>query len=221
MNSDPLNASRGPALTILVHGLWMSGLELTLIKRRLEAGGALRTLSFSYPTLVGSMSDHVRRLIECARAHQAERLHFVGHSLGGLVILRALEVTADLPPGRAVLLGSPLQGSRTVQSLVRVPFGRALLGGALTQECVDWSPREWSGRREVGVIAGSMRLGLGRLVADLKDEHDGTVMIEETRLPGAKDHLVVATSHTGLVWSAKVAEQTRHFLEHGMFKRRL
>ncbi len=219
MNSDPLNAGRAPALVILVHGLWMSSFELFLIRRRLQADGSLRAVPFTYPTLVGSMSDHVRRLIECARAQQTERLHFVGHSLGGLVILRALEVTADLPPGRAVLLGSPLQGSRTAQSFARLPFGRALLGGAIVQECIDWAPREWSGRREVGVIAGSMGLGVGRLLAKLEGEHDGTVMIEETRLPGAKDHLVVATSHTGLVWSAEVAAQTRHFLEHGTFRR--
>ena len=135
------------------------------------------------------------------------------------MVLRALQVTADLPPGRAVLLGSPVQGSRTVQRLARIPFGRALIGGALAEECVDWAPREWSGRREVGVIAGSMGLGLGRLVANLDVEHDGTVMVEETRLPGAKDHIVLATSHTGLVLSAEVAEQTRYFLEHGTFRR--
>jgi pimeloyl-ACP methyl ester carboxylesterase len=215
MNSD----SPPPALAILVHGLWQSGLEFFVIRRRLQADGSMRALSFSYPTVVGSMSDHVRRLIECARAHKAERLHFVGHSLGGLVVLRALQVTDDLPPGRAVLLGSPLQGSRTAQSLARLPFGRTLLGDALAEECIEWSPREWSGRREVGVIAGSVGLGVGRLVAKLDDAHDGTVLVEETRLPGAKDHLVVATTHTGLLVSAAVAEQTRHFLDHGMFKR--
>jgi pimeloyl-ACP methyl ester carboxylesterase len=215
MNSD----SPPPALAILVHGLWQSGLEFFVIRRRLQADGSMRALSFSYPTVVGSMSDHVRRLIECARAHKAERLHFVGHSLGGLVVLRALQVTDDLPPGRAVLLGSPLQGSRTAQSLARLPFGRTLLGDALAEECIEWSPREWSGRREVGVIAGSVGLGVGRLVANLDDAHDGTVLVEETRLPGAKDHLVLATTHTGLLVSAAVAEQTRHFLDHGMFKR--
>jgi len=208
-----------PALVILVPGLWMSGLQLTMIRRRLEADGALRALFFTYPTIVGSMSDHVRRLRDWVHAHPSERLHFVGHSLGGLVILRALQVTDDLPPGRAVLLGSPLQGSRTAQRFARLPFGRALLGGALAEECIEWSPREWSGRRDVGVIAGSMGVGIGRLFGALEDAHDGTVMVEETRLPGAKDHIVVAASHTGLLLSAEVAAQTRHFLEHGEFSR--
>jgi pimeloyl-ACP methyl ester carboxylesterase len=220
MNANPLpDSGQGPALVILVHGLWQSGLEFFVMRRRLQADGSLRALFFSYPTTVGTMSNHVRRLIDCARAHRAEQLHFVGHSLGGLVVLRALEITDDLPPGRAVLLGSPLQGSRTAQSLARLPFGRALLGGALTQECVDWSPREWSGRREVGVIAGSMGFGVGRLLANLDAAHDGTVLVEETRLRGAKDHIVVAASHTGLLISAQVAAQTRHFLERGAFKR--
>jgi hypothetical protein len=93
------------------------------------------------------------------------------------------------------------------------------LGGALVEECVDWSPREWSGRREVGVIAGSMGYGVGRLVANLDEAHDGTVLVQETRLPGAKDHIVVNATHTGLLVSAEVAEQTRHFLEHGNFSR--
>jgi len=210
-----------PALAILVHGLWMRGPALTVIKRRLEADSSWRALLFSYPTIIGSMSDHVRRLIDFAQTHaqRSEQLHFVGHSLGGLVILKALSVTDDLPPGRAVLLGSPLQGSRTVQRVARIPFGRALLGGALATECIEWSLREWSGRRDVGVIAGSMGFGIGRVFGDLGDAHDGTVTVEETRLPGAKDHIVMAATHTSLLLSAEVAEQTLYFLEHGRFSR--
>jgi pimeloyl-ACP methyl ester carboxylesterase len=220
MNANPLpDPGPAPGLVILVHGLWQSGLELFVMRRRLQADGSLRALFFTYPTVVGTMSNHVRRLIDCARAHKAEQLHFVGHSLGALVVLRALEITDDLPPGRAVLLGPPLQGSRTAQSLARWPFGRALLGGALTQECVEWSPRQWSGRREVGVIAGSLGLGVGRLLANLDTVHDGTVLVEETRLPGARDHIVLPASHTGMLVSARVAAQTRHFQEHGAFER--
>jgi pimeloyl-ACP methyl ester carboxylesterase len=206
---------------ILVHGLWMSGFELGVLKRRLEADGKLRAVAFSYPSLSGSMSDHVRSLIEFARAQAAEELHFVAHSLGGLVVLRALQVTDDLPPGRAILLGTPVQGSRAAQGVARlVPFGKALLGVAVNEEVIECAPREWSGRREIGIIAGSMGMGLGRLFANLNTDHDGTVLVEETRLPGARDHIVLNISHTGMLFSVDVASQAAHFISHGTFYRK-
>jgi alpha-beta hydrolase superfamily lysophospholipase len=198
----------------------MSGVELAVLKHRVEAGERFRACAFSYPSLAGTMNDHTRRLIDFAREQRAESLHFVGHSLGGLVILRALQITDDLPPGRAVLLGTPLQGSKAAQGVARfLPFGKALLGAAINDECINWAPRQWSGRREVGVVAGSMRLGLGHLFANLETDNDGTVLVEETRLPGAKDHIVLPTSHTGLVFSAAVARQALHFLQTGTFSR--
>jgi len=204
---------------ILVHGLWMAGFQLSVLKSRLEARSRFRVVAFSYPSLQGSMSDHARSLVEFARGQGSSELHFVGHSLGGLVILRALQLAQDLPTGRAVLLGSPCQGSRAAQGVARIPFGKAILGGAVNEECIKFSPREWSGHREVGVIAGSMRFGLGRLFADFDSDHDGTVLVEETRLPGSKDHIVLETTHTGMLLSGDVADQTVWFLEHGEFRR--
>ena len=207
-------------LIILIHGLWMSGFELGVLKRRLEADAKFRVVAFSYPSMTGSMTDHVRSLVTFARAQQTEELHFLGHSLGGIVILRALQLTDDLPPGRAVLLGTPLQGSKAAQGVARMlPFGKAILGSAIHEEVLECAPREWAGRREVGIIAGSMGMGLGRFFADLAADHDGTVSVDETRLPGAKDHLVLPTSHTGMLFSAEVAEQAAYFLAHGEFRR--
>jgi pimeloyl-ACP methyl ester carboxylesterase len=213
------DTSTGSAATvILVHGLWMSGFQLGVLKHRLESDHALRVAAFSYSSLAGSMSDHVRSLLDFARAQKAERLHFVGHSLGGLVILRALQLTDDLPPGRAVLLGTPSQGSKAARGVARwLPFGKAILGSAVNEEILGFAPREWSGHRDIGVIAGSMGLGLGRLFAHLDTDHDGTVTVEETQLPGAKDHIVVSTSHTGMLLSAEVADQAARFLQDGRF----
>lgn len=206
-------------VVILVHGLWMSGFQLGVLRRRIESLSSFRCVPFSYPTVKGEMADHVRSLIDFARAQDTDELHFVGHSLGGLVVLRALEVTNDLPPGRAVLLGSPCQGSRAAQSVARLPFGRAILGRAVHEECIECQVHQWSGRREVGVIAGSLRMGLGRLFADLDADHDGTILVEETRLPGAKDHIVLHTSHTAMLLSVEVAEQVVAFLKTGRFLR--
>lgn len=215
-----------PELVILVHGLWMSGLELVSLKNRLNADHGFEAVPFSYPSVSGSMLDHVKALREFAQVQPAERMHFVGHSLGGLVVLNLLEATADLPPGRAVLLGSPLQGSRAAQGLARWPLGKAMLGITMRQEFLPddgieprTTLRTWSDRREVGVIAGSSGFGLGRLVARLDGENDGTVMVEETRLPGARDHLVLPVTHTGMLFSGTVAKQTAHFLQNGRFAR--
>jgi pimeloyl-ACP methyl ester carboxylesterase len=215
-----MKLSYPPATIVLVHGLWMSGFELNVLKHRLEAEGDCFAVPFSYPSLTGSISDHVRSLIDFAHSQPSSQLHFIGHSLGGLVILRALELTNDLPPGRAVLLGTPLQGSQAARGVARLlPFGKAILGSAVNEECIGSTPREWSGRRDVGVIAGSMGMGLGRLFTHLDTDHDGTVMVEETRLPGAKDHIVLHTSHTGMLFSGEVAEQAWYFLRTGSFRR--
>lgn len=200
----------------------MSGFELGVLKRRLQAQSPFRPVAFSYPSIGGSMADHASSLIEFARAQRSDELHFIGHSLGGLVILRALQLTNDLPPGKAVLLGTPSQGSKAAQGVARwMPFGRAILGPAAFEEVIEAGAREWSGRREIGVIAGSMGmgLGLGRLFADFDADHDGTVAVAETQLPGARDHIVMPTSHTGMLFSADVADQAVHFLANGAFKR--
>lgn len=207
-----------PPLAILVHGLWMSGFELTMLRRRLHEAG-LRTVAFTYPSMTRPMRDHAQRLIDFARAQQTEQLHFVGHSLGGIVILRALQITEALPPGRAVLLGSPVQGSRAATGVAKLPLGRTILGMTIQEECIGCPPREWSGQRDVGVIAGSSGVGLGRFFAKLDGEHDGTVLVSETRLPGAKDHLVLPASHSSMVFKGAVANQAVHFLTHGEFRR--
>ncbi len=215
-----------PDLVILVHGLWMSGIELVSLKNRLNSDAAFEAVPFSYPSVSGSMLDHVAALREFAQWQKAERMHFVGHSLGGLVVLNLLEATADLPPGRAVLLGAPLQGSRAAQGLARWPLGKAMLGITMRQEFLPTdgvepraTARTWNDRREVGVIAGSSGFGLGRLVAKLDGENDGTVMVEETRLTGARDHLVLPVTHTGMLFSSEVARQTAAFLRTGRFEK--
>ena len=71
----------------------------------------------------------------------------------------------------------------------------------------------------VGGDRGLDGIGAGAMFADLNADHDGTVLVEETRLPGAKDHIIVSTSHTGMLFSTEVAEQAKWFLRTGSFRR--
>jgi pimeloyl-ACP methyl ester carboxylesterase len=150
---------------------------------------------------------------------QCDTLHLVGHSMGGVIIYNLFQKPVPLPPGRILLLGSPLQGSETARALASLPFGKAILGRGIAEQQLDSSHRRWEGARELGIIAGSTSFGLGHLVKMFDSANDGTVLVEETRLDGASDHIVLAVTHTGLLLSEEVARQGAQFLLHGRFAR--
>jgi pimeloyl-ACP methyl ester carboxylesterase len=202
---------------IIVHGLWMTGLELGVLQHRLRVDHGFEPSIFSYPSITGSMNDHVASLHAYVKAHQYERLHFVGHSLGGIVVLKMLETYNDIPPGRVVCLASPMQGSCAVDGFARWPFARAALGAAICEEVLSCKPRKWDGRRDVGILAGSLSIGLGRMFADFHEPSDGTLLVSETKLDGAKEHIVMPVSHTGIVFSAEATAQIAKFLREGAF----
>lgn len=203
---------------ILVHGLWMTGMEMSMLKHRLETDHGFHCVMFSYASVTGDMIDHVRNLRELAQQQQCQRLHFVGHSLGGVITYKLLESTNDLTPGRAVFMGSPLQGSRAVQAMSQWTLGRVAVGDAVCKELCATTPRHWDGRRDIGIVAGSTNMGLGRFFSsELASNSDGTVLIEETKLDGAADHIVLPVSHTTMVFSPLVTRQVVKFLKEGKF----
>ena len=118
-----------------------------------------------------------------------------------------------------MLLGSPLNGSRAAQNLARLPFGKTILGKGVHEELLEERKRSWNGQRELGVVAGSLSVGLGRLVGTRGAPSDGTIFVDETRLAGMSQHLVLRVSHSGLPFSATVARQTAAFLSTGNFIR--
>ncbi len=208
---------------VYVHGLWQTGREAIWLRRRLEKSLNAEARAFSYPSVVADAGSNGRALAEYLGAIRADTLHLVGHSLGGLVILRAFaedqRLGARLPPGRIVLLGSPLRGSRTARNLARLPLGKSIMGRSIHDEVLAVRERHWDGSRDLGVIAGDLGFGLGRLVGRLGGPSDGTVLIDETRLPGASDQVVLRVSHTGMLFSAVVATQAGAFFRTGRFTR--
>lgn len=206
----------GRAEIVLVHGLWFGSWAMARLARLLEADG-FRIRRFDYPSTAGGLQSHADKLLRFAGHSAPASLHFVGHSLGGLVILKMLAAGTELPPGRVTLLGSPLDGSRVVRRSRRVPYAENLLGEV--RAALDSGFSHLPQNRETGVIAGSRSLGLGWVVGGTGGPGDGTVAVRETRIEGLKDHLVLPVSHTGMLYSRKVARQTGHFLRTGVFIR--
>ncbi|GAB4195842.1 MAG: alpha/beta hydrolase [Wenzhouxiangellaceae bacterium] len=199
---------------VLVHGLWYRSTGMRPLAARLRRRGYHSTL-FDYSSVYGHAAEHARDLYALARDHQHGPLHWVGHSMGGLVILRMLAEYSDLPPGRVVLLGSPVAGSGVARRLAGRWWSHWLVGASaeLLGRGVR-APRSHA----VGVIAGNRNLGVGRVLGGVSGHGDGTVSVSETRLEGASDHIVLPVTHTGMVFSASVAAQTDSFLQTGEFK---
>lgn len=201
---------------ILVHGLWFGSWAMFRLAKKLEAEGYL-VRRVNYRTTRGELADHARRLHSFARQSGAPVQHFVGHSLGGLVILKMLKAYDDLAPGRVVFLGSPLQGSAVARKSRNIPGTSALLG-KIAAALSEGYPVLPDGR-EAGMVAGSKSVGLGWVVGGTGGPGDGTVAVAETLAEGLGDHCVLPVTHTGMLYSAEVAEKTAKFLETGRFDR--
>jgi len=133
------------------------------------------------------------------------------------VTLETFATENELPPGRIVLLGSPVQGSRAAQAIAAWSWGPQILGSLAVAELARPRARSWNGPREVGVIAGSRSAGLGRLFSSLPVPNDGTIAVDETRLPGATASITLDVSHTGMLFSLPVAESVTRFFRTGGF----
>jgi pimeloyl-ACP methyl ester carboxylesterase len=215
-------------IVVYVHGLWWNGWESLLLRRRLSRELNCEALSFRYSSVGAGVRENARALMAFLARLRADTLHIVGHSLGGLVVLQSFEDArpadagagrdATLPPGRIVLIGAPVRGSVAARNLSQVPFGRQILGRTAHEVLLTERDRRWRGARELGVIAGSVPLGLGRLVVGHSaSPSDGTVLVEETHLDGAKQHLILRTTHTGMMYSPLVAREVAAFLRDGRF----
>ncbi len=204
---------------VYVHGLWMTGVEGVVLRRRLARELGAATPLFSYRSVGAGIGANARALAVRLSGLRADTLHLVGHSLGGVVICKMFEEAGGeaLPPGRVVLLGAPVAGSRAAHRLARWKLGRLIMGPSVREELLVDRDRRWTYGRDLGVIAGSLSVGLGRIVNNHRGRGDGTIYVDETQIPGMKEHLVMHVSHTGLPFSAAVARQTAAFLRSGRF----
>ena len=209
-----------PADTVvMVHGLWMTGTESGLLRRRLESEYGFVTRQYSYRSVSDGLKDNVALLREFIQAAPGDTVHVVGHSLGGLLAVHTQTEFPDPRPGRIVCLGSPLRGSIAARAVAGMPFGPDILGRTIQEAVLNGGLPEYRGTRAVGVIAGTLGFGLGVVIENLPVPNDGTVAVAETKLPGITDHLELPVTHTGLLVSAEVASQTAFFLRHGEFAR--
>ncbi len=201
------------ASVVLVHGLWMKGAALGLQRLRIAHRGFDARI-FSYASMRDTLQENAGRLSQFVSGLPAAKIHLVGHSMGGLVILDMLSRTPRDPRiGRIALLGTPCADCHASRRLGSFKFGKRILGRSMPTEFQPCS----SGEHEIGVISGTRSFGLGRLIRDVPQPNDGVVAVAETLLPGMRDQLSLSVSHSQMLISAEVARQVCAFLQGGRF----
>ena len=202
-------------IVVLIHGLWMPGIEMQLLGNRLREAG-FSTCRFTYKSVRSSPLENTIELQKFINNIKAQELHFVCHSLGGLVVRHLFCQYPEQRPGRIVTLGTPHSASSSAKKLVKIFPGRMLLGKSINQGLLGPVP-PWSSNNELGIIAGTLRLGLGMIVPGIAKPNDGSVTVQETMLDNATDHITLPVSHFGMLLSKRVAYQTIYFLQNGKF----
>lgn len=204
---------------LLLHGVLMNSVEMLYLQRQLEISG-FNVHNFFYPSVRKNVAENTQSL--CNKIHELnlDQMHIVAHSMGGIMSMHLLEHCENLPMGRIVMLGTPLNGSYTANKVIGWPLVNQLLGKSMPDGLDGSFELPETTDREIGMIAGSNdSLGFGMLFGGMPEKSDGTVLLSETQHSILKEHIVVDTTHTGMIFSSKTAELVVRFLENGSFSR--
>ncbi len=167
---------------------------------------------------VGTLESKAAALRDCVPpVSDASSLHLIGHSLGGLIILRMLAGHVPKNLGRIVTMGTPHLGSAAVDRLSQHLFGRPLIGRALSDAC-HFAPLDLPASCELGTLAGKRTFCRLATALGHRSPNDTIVAAAEARHPSAVDHILLKTSHAGMLISRSVSNQVIHFLEKGQFR---
>lgn len=209
-------------VVVMLHGLTRTRGSLRRLERRLSREG-FRIVNLAYPsnrfsidTLVdGALADIVARCCQVP----GTTVHFVTHSVGGIVVRRYLQRHPLPNLGRVVMLTPPNQGAELADRfsnarlfrLIHGPAGQQLATGA-DSFIASLGPVTF----ELGIIAGNRSLNplFSRLIPG---PDDGIIAVDRTRVDGMTAHIVVPYSHTFIMYHGPVIQQVIHFLRTGTF----
>ena len=206
---------------VFLHGLGRTWLSMAWLATRARRRG-YAVVNHGYRSRRHSIEQHAEQLRTVVRAiHCRGRIHFITHSLGGIVVRAMLADRGARPDclGRVVMLSPPNQGSELADFLAGNPVFHAVLGpsaGELGTSASSTPNRLGPVDFDVGVITGDRAL-LAWPSGIFPGPGDGKVTVERARVHGMRDFLVVQRSHSFIMFAADVAEAAFHFLEHGRF----
>ncbi len=208
---------------VLIHGLARTSGAMKPLVAPLQAAGH-KVINVDYPSrkkIIEELAPLAVKELGADECKGAAQVHFVTHSLGGILVRYYLERNVIKNLGRVVMIAPPNQGSEVVDHLREVPGYRLLNGPAGMQLGTDENsiPSQMGGVDfTLGIIAGTNTIN-PILSQYLPNPDDGKVSVESTKVEGMSDFMVFPHTHTFIMRSKQVINQTTYFIEHGEFDR--
>ena len=206
---------------VLLHGILRSHLSMATLESRLKREG-YRTLNLNYPSSrfsIEGLADRLHPKIDRFAKSLEGKVHFVTHSMGGLLTRTYIKRHRPTNLGRVVMQGPPNQGSEATDFWKNTWLYKTLYGPAGQQlGTCEKGPSAWNdvADYELGIIAGDSTFDFFHSSL-IKGKDDGKVSVESTRLEGMTDHIVLPVTHSLMMYKKPVIHQTMYFLEHGRF----
>ena len=222
--SSPQEIPDNDESVVVVHGLGRSHASMKLLASRIEDAG-YRVINFSYPSTAEPIEELSALLgAEVDRSFGADSgdVHFVTHSMGGVLVRSYLSQKSTPHSGRVVMLSPPNQGSEIIDAYADSKLLRSILGPAGMKLGTD--------PEGIARGLGSVRFSLGVITGDrsfnpvgswlIPGPDDGMVGVDRAAIEGAADFMVLHATHTFIMNRRDVAEEVVHFLESGRFQER-
>lgn len=212
---------------ILLHGITKSAKKMRILEQSLQKAGYL-THNINYPSTAFTLEKLAQQKLAPIVEHvskQAQKVHFVTHSMGGVLLRTYLMQNHPSNIERIVMIAAPNHGSEVTQFFRHWPPYQWIYGPAGQQLCITGKESIYKHietkplQQEIGIIAGHWTFEFWFRWL-FKGRNDGKVSVSSTKLSAMKDHLTVPFSHGNIVRSQYVARQTIRFLKLGLFARK-
>jgi pimeloyl-ACP methyl ester carboxylesterase len=213
--------SNAKECVILLHGLILNHHSMSKMELALQDEG-FQTVNVNYPSTKHNIETLAENAISTALSQCPEgttKIHFVTHSMGGILVRQYLHDHSIDKLGCVVMLGPPNHGSQLVDHLKHLPCFVWINGKAGLQLGTDDQSvpiHLGAVNYEVGIIAGTRSLN-PLFSAILPKRDDGKVTVESTKLEGMNDHIALPVTHTFMTQNNTVIQQSIYFLKFGKF----
>ena len=214
--------NKGTDYIVMIHGLWNRSSRLADFEDYFTTRG-YQVLNLNYPSTEGSIEEleklYLRPVINAIPAKSEQKIHFVTHSMGGILLRQYFKKNTLKQAGKVVMISPPNQGSQWADMLKNHPFYKSIAGPAAydlrtvdNAFLADLGPADFY----LGIIAGDKSYFSGS-EDTLPGADDGMVAIENMKLQGMKDMITIHDDHRGLTKNREAIRQTEYFLLNGSF----